>query len=572
MATKTPMYRKGHVMNTAALDRAIQTLRENAESWANRPLQRKIAHVEQLIAGVMAVAPEQVAVAGRAKGAEVEQHQGEEWLHGPLLMVRSLRLLHRALREVARHGCPQLSRRALRTRPDGQLAARIFPHELTDHLLYGGFSAEVWMQPGVTAQTLPETQASFYRQAAPEGRVALVLGAGNGPSIGPLDAVYKLFVEGQVVLLKMNPVNEYLAPFIEQAFAPLVRAGVFRVVCGGADVGAYLCQHEGIDELHITGSDRTHDVIVFGPGAEGQRRKRENRPLLEKRITSELGNVSPVIIVPGRWSAAELRFQAENVATQMTDNAGFNCNAAKVLITHRDWAQRQDFLRELRKVLREVPPRKAYYPGAEARWENFVESYPQAERYGAGGGGRLPWAFIPDVDSNDTDQLCFSEESFCGVTGETSLGGGDTATFLGRAVRFANEVLWGTLSSEIIIDPRAAKTHAVALEDAIAELRYGTVAVNHWPAICYGLGSPPWGAFPGHTLDDIQSGVGVVHNTFMFDQSEKTVIRGPFRMRPKPPWFVTNRVTHRLAPKLARFEIDPHMSKVPGLLVIALQG
>jgi acyl-CoA reductase-like NAD-dependent aldehyde dehydrogenase len=559
-------------MDTAALDGAIQTLRDNADSWANRPLERKIAHVEQLIAGVAAVAAEQVATAGRAKGAEVEQHRGEEWLHGPLLVIRNLRLLQRALREVERHGCPQLPRRALRTRPDGQLIARIFPHELTDHLLYGGFSAEVWMQHGVTEETLPATQASFYRQAAPAGRVSLVLGAGNGPSIGPLDAVYKLFVEGQVVLLKMNPVNEYLAPFIEQAFAPLVRAGVFRVVCGGADVGAYLCQHEAIDEVHITGSDVTHDVIVFGPGAEGQRRKRDNRPLLDKRITSELGNVSPVIVVPGSWSAAELRFQAENVATQMTDNAGFNCNAAKMLITHRDWPQREAFLGELRSVLRSVPPRKAYYPGAAARWDNFVGHYPQAERYGAGGGGRLPWAFIPGVDSSQTDQLCFSEESFCGVTGETTLAGADAADFLARATTFANEVLWGTLSAEIIIDPRTAKKNAVALEDAIAALRYGTVAVNHWPAICYGLGSPPWGAFPGHTLDDIQSGIGVVHNTFMFDRSEKTVIRGPFRMRPKPPWFVTNRVTHRLAPKLVRFEVDPQLTRVPALLVTALQG
>jgi hypothetical protein len=41
------------------------------------------------------------------------------------------------------------------------------------------------------------------------------------------------------------------------------------------------------------------------------------------------------------------------------------------------------------------------------------------------------------------------------------------------------------------------------------------VAINHWPALAYGLGSTPWGAFPGSTAADIQSGVGHVHNTYL---------------------------------------------------------
>ena len=186
----------------------------------------------------------------------------------------------------------------------------------------------------------------LYRGAISElePRVALVLGAGNVASIGPLDVVHKLFVEGQVCLLKMNPVNAYLGPFIERAFKRLVDDGFLRLAYGGADVGEYLCQHESVDEIHITGSDRTHDAIVFGVGEEGARRKAENDPRNTKRITSELGNVSPVIIMPGSWTEADLRFHAENVATQMTNNAGFNCNAAKVLIMHEGWSQKTQFL------------------------------------------------------------------------------------------------------------------------------------------------------------------------------------------------------------------------------------
>ena len=34
---------------------------------------------------------------------------------------------------------------------------------------------------------------------------------------------------------------------------------------------------------------------------------------LTKRITSELGNVSPLFIVPGKWSKSDMAFQARNV-------------------------------------------------------------------------------------------------------------------------------------------------------------------------------------------------------------------------------------------------------------------
>ncbi|GHK52536.1 hypothetical protein KPZU09_22720 [Klebsiella pneumoniae] len=46
----------------------------------------------------------------------------------------------------------------------------------------------------------------------------------------------------------------------------------------------------------------------------------------------------------------------------------------------------------------------------------------------------------------------------------------------------------------------------------------------------------PWGAFPGHTLDDIQSGRGKVHNSFMLEKTERTVIEAPFRPFPRSLW------------------------------------
>src|SRR5438132_14349955 len=122
----------------------------------------------------------------------------------------------------------------------------------------------------------------------------------------------------------------------------------------------------------MTGWRKLFVAIVFGPGVEGVKRKAEHRPLLTKRITGELGNVSPVIVVPGNWSASDLAYQAEHIDSMLTNNAGFNCNATRVIIQHAGWSQREQLLQQVRQVLARVPLRSAYYPGARERYQTFV--------------------------------------------------------------------------------------------------------------------------------------------------------------------------------------------------------
>src|SRR4030095_14651072 len=107
--------------------------------------------------------------------------------------------------------------------------------------------------------------AAFYRHTEPEGKLSLILGAGNVSSIPIMDVLAKMFIDGHVCVLKMNPVNEWVGPFIERILAPMVERNFVRVVYGGGDVGEYLCQHPGVEDLHITGSDKTHDLIDLGP-------------------------------------------------------------------------------------------------------------------------------------------------------------------------------------------------------------------------------------------------------------------------------------------------------------------
>jgi acyl-CoA reductase-like NAD-dependent aldehyde dehydrogenase len=127
-----------------------------------------------------------------------------------------------------------------------------------------------------------------------------------------------------VVILKINPVNDYIGPLIEDGFAALITRGFLKVVYGGSDVGVYLCNHPTVDEIHVTGSDKSFEAILFGHGPEATKRKNNQKPLLDKPLTGELGNISPVIIVPGDWSNDDIQFQAARIASWLSYNAGCN--------------------------------------------------------------------------------------------------------------------------------------------------------------------------------------------------------------------------------------------------------
>jgi acyl-CoA reductase-like NAD-dependent aldehyde dehydrogenase len=440
-----------------------------------------------------------------------------------------------------------------------------------DRLFYPGVSLEVWMEPGVSDEELRRTIAWTYRSDAPSGRVGLVLGAGNVSSIGPMDVLYKTIVEKQAVLLKMHPVNAYAGPFLERGFRPLIEAGALRVAYGDVAEGQHLVHHPGVDEIHMTGSAAVHDRIVWGdtPAEQAQRRA-EGRPKVTKPITSELGCVTPVVVVPGAWSEAELQYQAENVATMVALNASCNCNAAKLLVTSRAWPQRRSFLARIEAVLAALPPRRAYYPGSRIKYDRFTHAHPDARALGPRGDDTLPFTTIFDLDPEQHADPAFTEEAWCPILAETALPGDDVGHFLDEAVRFGNDTVEGTLSAVILVDPRSRGRLGARWHRALADLRYGTIAINHWSAMSYVLAVAPWGAYPGHTREAIGSGIGVVHNARMLPRTQKTVLDGPFTSWPKPPWFVTHPRGHHVARQMVAFEAAPTPWRVPVLVASAL--
>lgn len=539
-------------------------------------VREKAALARSLVPRLLAVAKAQVLEACRAKGIDPSSPMaGEEWLAGPCATISNARLLADALDDIAAKGRPRLPRNAVRVR-NGRVEVSVFPLSAKDAALFSGYQVYVVLEDGTDRHTPLEEQAAFYRKGGDEGGVSLVLGAGNVASISPMDVLYKLFIEGRVVLLKMSPVNEYLGPFIEEAFAPLLERGFLRVVYGGGDVGAYLAEHPGVTDIHITGSAATHDRIVWGPpGPEQARRKAENDPALKKPITSELGNVSPIMIMPTLYAEDELWFQARGVATQVVNNASFNCNAGKMLVLPKGWAQRGLFLEMLQRALTSARLRRAYYPGAADRYASLTAGKdPIKLGEPREGEGELPWTLVCGLDPKDASEPLFSNEPFCGMISEVEVGGTDPIEYLDAATRFCNETLWGTLNCAIVAHPLHEEDPAVkdALDQAILKLRYGAVAINHWPALVYALVVPPWGGHPSATLADVQSGIGFVHNTQMLGRVEKAVVRGPLRTFPKPAYFYDNRRMSDIGERLAAYQADPSWGKVLAVAAAALRG
>lgn len=553
------------------LDKAIELLGNRAQELARMPAAAKAGLLRECIPRLLAMGPEWVAAGTRAKGLPATD-TGEEWLAGVTPTIRMARLMADSLEAIAANGRPPLGRRS-RYRDDGRLEIDLFPTSGLDRVLFAGLSGSVLMNPGVDRPAAVRAQARFHQERDPTGGVSLVLGAGNVSSIPPMDCFTKLFEEGRVCLLKMSPVNEWVGPILERALTPLVTRGYLRIVYGGVDVGKYLVSHPGIDDLHITGSDRTHDLIVWGPpGPERERRKADNDPVLTKPITSELGNVSPVVIVPYTYSEDELWFQARNVVSMVTNNASFNCNAAKLLVTAERWGQREMFLDMVERALAQVPTRRAYYPGAFERYQSLVGGRDDVRRFGRASDHSLAWAFIRGVDSSDTDDPVFRTEPFCGVLSETTVGSADPVEFLSSAVAFLNDRVWGTLNATLVIHPRLESDTTVgkALERAIVDLRYGTVAVNVWPAIGYASAVMPWGGHQSATLANIDSGLGWVHNTYMLGDIDKSVVRGPLRMKPHPVWFYDHKRPAEVGSRMAKMEADPGWMKLPGLVLKAI--
>ena len=546
----------------ATLDQAITQLETGARAWSLLTLAQRRSLLRRVHATTAAVAEEWADTASESKGlAPGHPLRGEEWLSGPYAALVAVDAYADTLGALAAGRSPIAGVRT-GTAPGGRTVVHTSPLTATDRLLLSGYSTEVWLEPGVTAEAARRAAGLGQRHPSAPGGVGLVLGAGNITSIPYLDILYELMAFNRVAILKLNPTQNALVGVFERALAPLIEPGFLRIVTGSGDVGGYLTRHPSISHVHITGSEATFRAIVPG---------------LSVPITAELGGVSPIIIVPGEWSAADLRYQAEHVVTISLHNSGHNCIAGQVVLLSSDWPQRADFLEELRAAYDRAPERPVWYPNSESKMDAARDAYPDAGR--CGDGSRT----LVETSPGEAEPL-ETTEYFSPVLGVVALPG-TGQEFLDTAVAHANDRLTGTLGANVLIDPATQSALRAGFERAVADLHYGTVAVNAWTAFGFLTPTATWGAYPGGTLDDAPSGIGIVHNAFLLDQVERTVVRGPFRpfprsatsalrgyglsVLPKPPWFVTSRTGAAVCEGFTRFRIDGNWAAMSVVLVKA---
>lgn len=584
---KTSVASRADVPASAPLiDAAIADLEKGSVAWSHLTVGQRARLLERVRATVIANAEEWADIAATATGmAPGHPLRGEEWLSGPYGTIDAIDAYHRTLSALARGASP-LDGLKTDAAPGGRVRVHVFPIDPLDNLLLSGHTGEVWLEPGVTVAEASRAAGLAQLHPTAPGGIGLVLGAGNVTSIPVMDVLYELLANNRVALLKVNPTHDPLVPVFERALAPLIELDLVRIVTGGDDVGAYLTRHPSIDHVHVTGATSTFDTIVWGPerGADaGQtaRRRREGRPRLDKPITAELGGVSPIIVVPGEWTDADLAFQAEHIATMRLQNSGHNCIAGQTVLLSADWPQREAFLRHLEEAFAAAPVRPVWYPRSAERLEAAASAHPSALWFADG--TRALVEVEPGGDATALEQT----EYFVPVLGVVSLPGLGQE-FLDRAVAHANERFTGTLGVNLLIDPNTQEALGGGFERAIAELRYGAIAINTWTAFIFLQPTLTWGGFPGSTLEDVESGIGVVHNALLLDRVERSVARGPFRpfprsisaigrpgtfsVLPKPPWFVTSRTGAAVSEGFTRFLMTRDYRGLAATLVQALRS
>lgn len=94
-------------------------------------------------------------------------------------------------------------------------------------------------------------------------------------------------------------------------------------------------------QVHLTGGVHTHNQILWGTSDPKQQAARiaSSEPALKARFSSELGSVSPNIVVPSKessatteWTTEKIDLYAKQAVIGLADNNSCNCLALKCLI------------------------------------------------------------------------------------------------------------------------------------------------------------------------------------------------------------------------------------------------
>lgn len=473
----------------------------------------RAALLRELRASIAAAADDWVRCSVAAKGwRDVPHAEAEEWASGPLPVARLLAHLQAPRPPAA--PAPGSGVRALR--PVARLA---------DPLLLRGHRAHI--QVAADERPAPAPQ---------RGGNALVLGAGNVTATPVLDVLDQVFLHGRTVVLKVSPLHDALLPVFATALAPLVRNGRLRVVAGDASAGRELAQRPELTALHLTGSAATWAALRGDPALRG------------KHLSGEVGCCTPAFVLPGAWRDAELRHVAAQLAAFVASNGGATCLAPRVLLTAASWPQRRALREHIAAAMAALPGRVPFHANVR-------------EHYSIATGERAPADALRPVLAAERPapveaELC-DRELFAPVLREIALPGDELASWWQHGNNFVRERCFGALSAYVFAPPSLLANGRAIVDAAIAALPHGTVAINTWTGLGYGLGTAPWGVPPG---TPVECGSGWTRNTTGLPV-QRVIVEAPFRPHPLPPWLPAHRratvllralTLHALRPSLLR--------------------
>ncbi len=526
------------------IDRFITTLRTKSKEFNSISDVQLVSMLEETISNIKEVAFFWATICSDNKGTTKTPAEGEEWLGGPFASVLATQYYIKSLTNDN-----DLAEKKYNSEENSY---KVFPNNFTERITFPFIDAKVIFNKSMSFEDINKYRG-FSKRYDIDPSITLVLGAGNFSSIPYLDVLYHLITRKSVILLKLNPVNEYLKPVFEKVFQNFIERGYIIVTTGNIDESKYMATHPGINHIHLTGSDKTFEDIVYG--RELTDKEKESKSLTKintKPITSELGNVTPIIIHPGKWSTSDIKYQARKIVTAKLNNNGFNCIAAQVVVLPDGWGQTDTLIKFVKHYMSKAKERKAYYPESIERLEK-LEKDKGYERVNAMSCvtphlTREIKAYSKfEIDEVWSSTIYFKKIDYTSIE-----------DFAKKAINYCNDELWGNLGVSVIIKDHEKKFNEHITNLYIDKLNYGTVAINEWAAIGYIIPQLPWGGFPGNRDNDIQSGQSVVHNSMLFESPLKGVVNTKFRISRliDPPWFVTNKKARRLFRNLTYYQIN----------------
>ena len=536
------------------IDRFITTLRTKSKEFNSISNVQLASMLEETISNIKEVAFFWATICSDNKGTTKTPAEGEEWLGGPFASVLATQYYIKSLTND-----DDLVEKKYNSEENSY---KVFPNSFTERITFPFIDAKVIFNKSMSFEDINKYRG-FSKRYDIDPSITLVLGAGNFSSIPYLDVLYHLITRKSVILLKLNPVNEYLKPVFEKVFQSFIERGYIIVTTGNIDESKYMAKHPGINHIHLTGSDKTFEDIVYGRElTEKERKSKSLSKINNKPITSELGNVTPIIIHPGKWSTSDIKYQARKIVTAKLNNNGFNCIAAQVVVLPDGWGQTETLIKFVKHYMSKAKERKAYYPESIERLQKLQKDKGY-ERVNA----------LSCVTPHLTREIkAYSKFEIDEVWSSTiyfkKIEYTSVEDFANKAIDYCNDELWGNLGVSVIIKDHDRKFNNHITNLYVDNLNYGTVAINEWAAIGYIIPQLPWGGFPGNRDNDIQSGQSVVHNSMLFESPLKGVVNTKFRISRiiDPPWFVTNKKARRLFKNLTYYQI--HNSNINFLKLI----